>query len=134
MGGDVRAIDANVLVRMTARDEPTQLRLATAATAAGAWVSLLVLAETMWVLRDVYGQTRAQQIATLENLLSHESVVIQDSEVARVALDRFKQNSKVEFSDCLILEIARKAGHTPVATFDRDFSKLDGVDRITAKT
>jgi predicted nucleic acid-binding protein len=36
----------------------------------------------------------------------------------------------VGFSDCLVLEIARKAGHLPVATFDRDFAKLDDVQRL----
>jgi predicted nucleic acid-binding protein len=34
------------------------------------------------------------------------------------------------FSDCLILEAARKAGHLPVGTFDRDLSKLDGAERL----
>jgi predicted nucleic-acid-binding protein len=127
------AIDTNVLVRMAARDEPAQLRFATAAIADGAWVSHLVLAETMWVLRDLYGMTRAGQIETLEKLLTHQSVVVEDSDVAMAALERFKQNRRVEFSDCLILETARKAGHTPLATFDRDLAKLDGAERIGAK-
>lgn len=29
-----------------------------------------------------------------------------------------------------VLEIARKAGHLPVATFDRNFAKLDDVRRL----
>jgi predicted nucleic acid-binding protein len=36
----------------------------------------------------------------------------------------------VEFSDCLVLEIARKAGHLPVGTFDRDFAKLADMQRL----
>jgi predicted nucleic acid-binding protein len=36
----------------------------------------------------------------------------------------------VGFSDCLVLEIAGKAGHLPVAAFDRDFAKLDDVQRL----
>jgi predicted nucleic acid-binding protein len=31
----------------------------------------------------------------------------------------------------LALEIARKAGHIPIATFDRDFAKLVDVERLT---
>jgi len=31
----------------------------------------------------------------------------------------------------LILEIARKAGHVPLATFDRDLAKLGGVQRLS---
>jgi predicted nucleic acid-binding protein len=34
------------------------------------------------------------------------------------------------FSDCLVLEIARKAGHLPLGTFDRNLSKLDGAQKL----
>jgi hypothetical protein len=37
------------------------------------------------------------------------------------------------FSDCLILEIARKAGHLPLGTFDRDRSKLKYADKTDAE-
>jgi len=30
----------------------------------------------------------------------------------------------------LVLEAARKAGHLPLGTFDRDLSKLDGAERL----
>jgi predicted nucleic acid-binding protein len=36
----------------------------------------------------------------------------------------------VDFSDCLILETARRAGQLPLATFDRALAKLDGVERL----
>ena len=36
----------------------------------------------------------------------------------------------VGFSDCLVLEAARKAGHLPLGTFDRDLGKLNGVVRL----
>jgi len=36
----------------------------------------------------------------------------------------------VSFSDCLLLELARKAGHSPLGTFDRDLSKLDGAEKL----
>jgi len=34
------------------------------------------------------------------------------------------------FSDCLVLEIARKAGHTPLGTFDRNLSRIEGAERL----
>jgi predicted nucleic acid-binding protein len=34
------------------------------------------------------------------------------------------------FSDCLILEVARAAGHLPMGTFDRDLGKLSGAQRL----
>jgi predicted nucleic acid-binding protein len=34
------------------------------------------------------------------------------------------------FSDCLILQLARKAGHLPLGTFDRGLSKLEGAQKL----
>ena len=39
---------------------------------------------------------------------------------------------KVGLADCLILEVARKAGHLPLGTFDRELAKLDG-ERVTLR-
>jgi hypothetical protein len=36
----------------------------------------------------------------------------------------------VSFSDNLIVEIARKNGHVPLGTFDRDLAKLEGTQRL----
>ena len=56
----MRAIDTNVLVRLIVRDEPAQFEKAESFVAQGAWVSQLVLAETVWVLESVYGFDRVQ--------------------------------------------------------------------------
>ena len=37
---------------------------------------------------------------------------------------------RLGFSDCLMVELARKAGHLPLGTFDRNVAKLDGVQRL----
>lgn len=42
----------------------------------------------------------------------------------------FREHPKVQFSDCLVLEIARKAGHIPLGTFDRALSKQPGAERV----
>jgi predicted nucleic acid-binding protein len=33
-------------------------------------------------------------------------------------------------SDYLVLEIARKAGHVPLGTFDRQLARLDGAQKL----
>jgi predicted nucleic acid-binding protein len=53
-----------------------------------------------------------------------------DERVVAQALENFRKRTAVDFSDCLILEIAKKAGHIPLATFDRDFGKMEGVQRL----
>jgi predicted nucleic-acid-binding protein len=129
----VRAIDTNVLVRLATRDDEKQARAAEECIAAGAWVSQVVLAEAMWVLASLYGASRTDVADTVSRLLDHAQVVIQDADVVRAALDHFTRNKRLSFPDCLILEIARKAGQMPLCTFDRDLAKLDGVERIGAK-
>ncbi len=124
------AVDTNVLVRLVARDNADQVRAAEAFVAKGAWVSHLVLAETLWVLDSVFELSREQIALAVEMLLNHRDLTLQDADVVTSALGQYRTRSAVGFSDCLMLEIARKAGHLPVATFDRDFAKLDDVQRL----
>ncbi len=126
----MRAIDTNVLVRLIVRDEPAQFEKAEAFVAQGAWVSQLVLAETVWVLESVYGFDRVQ-IATLVGMLvEHDRLTLQDEDVIRGAHSAFEQSRSAGFTDCLIVEAARKAGHLPVGTFDRAMSRIDGGQEV----
>lgn len=124
------AVDTNVLVRLVARDDAGQVGAAEQFVSKGAWISHLVLAETLWVLDSVYELSREQIATAVEMLLNHRDLTLQDAEVVTSALDHYRTRSAVDFSDCLVLEIARKAGHLPVATFDRNFVRLDDVHRL----
>lgn len=126
----MRAVDTNLLVRLITRDDHRQLALAEAFIARGAWVSTLVLAETSWILGTVYELDHHQIATVVEMLLSHEHLTLQDEEVVANALERYREVPALGFSDCLILEIARKAGHLPLGTFDKRLSKLDGAERL----
>jgi predicted nucleic-acid-binding protein len=122
----VKAVDTNVLVRLLVQDDARQASAAAAFIASGAWVSHLVLAETVWVLTAVYQRTPAQLAAALALLLAHESLVLEGADTVAAALDHFKRKPALGFSDCLVLEIARKAGHLPLGTLDKALSKLAG--------
>ena len=124
------AVDTNVLIRLLARDDAKQAALADAAVARGAWVSHLVLAEAVWVLDAVYGRTPRQLSAALELLLAHETLVLQDADVVAAALAQFRVKPALGFSDCLVLEISRKAGHSPLATFDKALGKLPDTRKL----
>ena len=126
----MRAVDTNVLVRLIARDDASQAAAADAFVAGGAWVSLLALVETVWVLVSVYERTPAQVAATVEHLLDHDALSIQDADVVRAALSQFREKPRLGFSDCVMLQIARKAGHTPLGTFDRGLGALEGAQRL----
>jgi predicted nucleic acid-binding protein len=66
-------------------------------------------------------------------LLAHKDLALQDADVVALALETFRRKPRLGFSDCLLLEMARKAGHLPLGTFDRDLGKLAGAQRISSR-
>ena len=126
----MRAVDTNVLVRLLARDDPRQAAAAESFVGGGAWVSHLVLAETTWVLSAVFARSSAQIAEAIGHLLEHETLVVQDPDVVALALAQMKTKPALGFSDCLILEVARKAGHLPLGTFDRALGRLPGASKL----
>jgi predicted nucleic-acid-binding protein len=112
------------------RDDDKQIAVAEAFVAKGAWVPHLAVAEATWVLASVYDRTPGAIATAIEMLLNHEHLTVQDSEVVAAAVAQFRQQPKVRFSDCLMVEVARKAGHTPLGTCDRDLAKIDGAQRL----
>lgn len=126
----MRAVDTNVLVRLATRDDAHQTEAAEAFITAGAWVSQLVLVEAMWVLSSVYDLGPEKIATAVEMLLHHQDLTIQDADVVKTALEQFQRRPALGFSDCLILEVARKAGHLPLGTFDGDLGKLEGAHRL----
>jgi predicted nucleic-acid-binding protein len=131
-GVNMRAVDTNVLVRLVAGDDFKQTAAAEKFVSPGAWVSHLVLAETIWVLATVYDRDPLALAQTVDFLLKHRDLTIQDAEVVVAALVHYRNRPSPGFSNCLVLEIARKAGHVPMGTFDRTLAKLDGAERIAA--
>ena len=126
----MRSVDTNVLVRLVTRDDPKQLAAAEAFVGPGAWVPQLVLAETTWVLASVYDRSPDQVATAVDMLLNHQQLTVQDADAVAAAVAHFRKRPSLGFSDCLVLEVARKAGHIPLGSFDRNLARLDGVERI----
>lgn len=126
----MRAVDTNVLVRLITRDDAKQAAAAEAFVEGGAWISHLVLMEATWVLASVYDVAPAEMATAVDMLLNHKELTVQDSDVVALALQQFQAKPSLGFSDCLVLEVARKAGHLPLGTFDRTLGKLEGAQRI----
>ena len=126
----MRAIDSNVLVRLLARDDDAQTALAEAFVVKGAWVPLLALVETMWVLVAVYERSAEQIARAVAMLLSHQQLVLERGDIVSAALDEFHGKPRVDFSDCLMLGIARAAGHLPLGTFDKPLARRQGAELL----
>jgi predicted nucleic-acid-binding protein len=129
----MRAVDTNVLVRLLTRDDAGQVSAAESFVAAGAWVSQLVLAEAVWVLATVYELSPAQLSSAIEMVLNHRDLSVEQREVVAAALEQFRRRPALGFTDCLVIEIARKAGHLPLGMFDRGFGRVDGAERLGAE-
>jgi predicted nucleic-acid-binding protein len=126
----MRAVDTHVLVRLIARDDSRQTASAETFVEKGAWVSVLALAEATWVLSSVYELSSRELSQAIDMLLNHRDLVLQDREAVAWALELFRAKPALGFSDCLIFQLARKAGHMPLGTFDRNLSKVDGVQKL----
>ena len=126
----MRAVDTNVLVRLITRDDSRQVVSAESFIAKGAWVSVLALAETTWVLATVYELSSKDLAKGIEMLLNHHVLVLQDPDAVAGALDQFRAKPTLGFSDCLMLQLARKAGHLPLGTFDRNLGKIEGTQKL----
>jgi predicted nucleic-acid-binding protein len=126
----MRAVDTNILVRLITREDARQAASADLFVEKGAWVSVLALAESTWVLTTVYELGAAEVATAVEMLLQHEQLTLQDSDAVAAALDLFRSRPATGFSDCLMLQLARKAGHLPLGTFDRNLGKVEGTQRL----
>jgi predicted nucleic-acid-binding protein len=128
--GGMRAIDANVPVRLITQDDARQTEAAESFIANGAWVSVLALAEAAWVLTAVYGLSAKDLATVLEMLLHHRQLVVQDADAVKAALDVFRARQSPGFSDCLVIQLAIKGGHVPLGTFDRKLAKVEGARNV----
>jgi len=126
----MRAIDTKVLVRLITRDNAKQVASAESFIEPGAWVSVLALAEAVWVLGSVFDLNPSEQARAVEMLLSHERLVMQDPDTVSEALRLFRDKPALGFSDCLMLQLARKAVHLPLGTFDKALARVVGSRKL----
>lgn len=125
------ALDTNVLVRLLVRDDEEQFaraaRLIRREAHAGepAYISLLVLLETEWVLRSRYKLSKPEILATFAEILSAADARIENEGSVEEALATWEE-STAQFADCLIGAHHRTLGCSATATFDAGAVKLPG--------
>ena len=124
------AVDSNVIVRLIAQDNPQQTAAAAEFVEKGVSVSILALAEAIWVLRKAYQRDHSALIGILEKLLSNKHLILQDPDAVAAALELYRSKPSLGFSDCLILELPRKAGQLPLGTFDRGLARVHGTQKL----
>jgi predicted nucleic-acid-binding protein len=128
----VIAIDTNVLVRYFVGDDRRQFAIAKrllenelSADEPG-FVSLVVVAELAWVLRQVYRFSAEDIRQVAQRLLNAVEMEIESAKV----LDSALRLNHRDVPDSLIHFIGVSAGCEKTVTFDRAFAKLDGVELL----
>jgi len=116
-------LDTNILVRFIAQDHPTQTTAATKlidslSPDVPGYLSLVVIAELIWVLQFSYRFKRREIEKVIERLLRSKELHLEQKETVAQALTKFR-GSRADFADCLIDRCGRNAGCQNVLTFDK---------------
>jgi predicted nucleic-acid-binding protein len=131
------ALDTNVLGCYLVQGDEKQFASAKKLIAAALrdgetlYVPISVTLELEWVLRSNYGFDRAQVSVTFASLLSASELAFESERAIEIALALFKKNA-TDFADCIHIASAHVAGESPLWTFDRAVSKVDGAKFLTA--
>ena len=125
------ALDTNVLVRYIAQDDPSQSAAATRfieeaiSPTEPAFVSLVALLETVWVLESRYAAKPSLVCEVLDDLLSAAAFQLQEAAAVRRAVSLYKRG-RVDLHDALIVSMAAERGATAV-TFDEKAARRLGM-------
>lgn len=130
------SLDTNVLVRYLVQDDDLQLaaakKLIRAALRAGEtlYIPITVMLELEWVLRSNFGFEKEQVTTTLSSLLASAELSFESEAALEIALALYKKNS-ADFADCVHIALSHVAGESPLWTFDRAASKIDGAKLLS---
>lgn len=122
------ALDSNVLIRYIAQDDPVQSPQATAIIDSALsrqeciFIPVVVLCETVWVLRGYYKLSKQKIVQVLEALTAEKGFEIEACPEIMRALADYRKNSG-DFADYVIGHISRRSGCTAVYTFDNKLKR-----------
>lgn len=131
-------LDTNALIRLLTEDDPAQAavvrkRLAPLdAVAESVLLNDVVLVETLWTLRRVYGFDRQAMVGLLDSLLAASTFAFEDRATIVQASTLFRDGS-ADFSDCLIAVKNARLGCDTTLSFDKAMQGLPGVDLLRAR-
>ncbi|MBG0739253.1 type II toxin-antitoxin system VapC family toxin [Paeniglutamicibacter antarcticus] len=126
-------LDTNVLVRYLVQDDPKQSQLASQlmsgfTSADPGYLSLIVLVETIWVLRRSYKLDPRDISRAILKLSSAEEILVESPEMVRRAAR--ESAGGADFADALIVLSGRDSGCEYTATFDQRAAELDGMELL----
>ena len=121
-------LDTNVLVRYIAQDDPRQAAKAVhlieevCGEARPGFVTIVALAELVWVLEECYRAGKAEIVVILQRILRTKQLVVEEAETVWKSVRLFEA-SPADFADCLIERIGAAHECEYTATFDKGAAK-----------
>ena len=117
-------LDTNILVRYITQDHATQAAAAvrvidSLSSDSPGFLSLVVIAELVWVLQFSYGFKKHEIEQVVDKVLRSKELIIERAEIVSQALRKFRA-SRANFADCLIERSGYAAECQYVLTFDKD--------------
>ena len=122
-------LDTNVLVRYLAQDDAIQSLRATQiierqlSEEHPAFISLVTMVETVWVLDRIYGLSNHEIAAAIERILQADTLLVQNEQEVFTAIVALKTGAG-SFADALIGALGMWAGCTATLTFDKKAKRL----------
>lgn len=117
-------LDTNVILRYLLQDDPKQTRQVNQivdrqlSEQPPGFINLVTVLEVVWVLRSLLKQNPSQIASHLENLLSADSLEVQNEQQVFEAVFALKRGTG-EFEDALIGALNAWTGCSHTLTFDR---------------
>ena len=124
-------LDTNVIVRYLTQDDPVQSQKATEliehrlTVETLGFVSIVAMAETVWVLDRTFNLSPREIAATIERMLQIEVLLIEHEQEVFTAMIALKEG-RASFADALIAALGIRAGCEHTLTFDQKALRLPG--------
>lgn len=129
-------VDTNVLVRLVVDDDIKQFEVAKRffgerSPADPAVVSLVVVAEAVWVLRNPYAFDAERVTDFVAAMLDSDDFLVENRSAVESAVN-LARASRADIADCLIAAVATNIGATSTVTFDRVAARrIPGMELLT---
>jgi len=129
----VIGLDTNVLIRYLTQDDPVQSPRARQiieewlTEERPGFISLVTIAETVWVLGRSYAMSPVAIAAIVRDLLLSATLRLQNEREVFTALSLFESGA-ASFSDALIGALNAWAGCSVTFTFDREAARIPGFE------
>ena len=128
-------LDTNILVRYFTQDDPVQSYKATVlieqrlTEQSPGFVSIVALAETVWVLERFYRLKKQEIAIVIERILGADALLVEHEAEVATALTAVWEG-RGSFADALVGAINNQAGCSRTLTFDRKALRLPGFELL----